>query len=1290
MKPLRLPVIILLAARACFASPDFSTGMLDRAAALAAAKEVEADLYPDANRVLVDGMQWISYEPDGTYEQWHEEYLKVLTEHGRRDLTTLSSYFTIPYQRGPEDCRISRVEIIKPDGRAIEIDVEAQSRVMVNTSSMSQNIYNPNSKIIRLNVSGLEVGDVLHFVMYDRIVKARMEDAWSDWIVFEGADPIKRSVVEIYAPKEKPLRSIVLKDRIEGTVTRSTGERNGRLFYRWEAKDVPRVFPEPNMPSMHTVVQRLLVSTLSDWETVSRWYWNLSEPHFDATEEMRAKTDEIVDGATDRLGRIRALFRYVSQEIRYMGITVEANAPGYEPHDVKDTFEARHGVCRDKAALLVAMLRLAGIEAFPVLIHSGPKKDAEVPQPFFDHAIVAASYEEEKGVPLFDEPQPEISLLHSSTGNSYILMDPTVETTATLLPAYLNNKSALVATPDGEPLLTSPIDPAENNLVRVTTTGRIDAKGKLTARTELGFGGVNDNVYRGYFARSKAEDRRRFVEGLLRKVVAGAHVTDIRILPENMLDTSCELSIQAEFEAESVAVSGGGKTLLPLPVLGNRVGMVNFVLGKTGLKKRRFPLVTDIACGTEERISLELDPSVAERISLPGESAVSDESFEWRMAVSGTCSVIQVENDFRLKVVEFAPPEYLALKKGLEIIEVALRGMPILDNDEEQAEPDVLIVGEEVEYELSDSFNWTESQKVTKQVLTYAGKKKNAEIKIDYNPAWEEVRLEDVLVTDAEGARHSIQSKELNIMDSPWVGAAPRYPAGKTLVASLPGVDVGSTIEYRIARAVRNRPFFSIRQTFRGLDEIARKSVVLRAPAELELRLGTNLYEGETSRETFDAGGRKWIKYQWTAVDSAPIEREDALPPLWYFNPTLFVSGGSWSEYAREMEEALADSTSRQREAERKAREIIGSERNPWKKLELIRDYVAVHVRNAGPSFTDLPFSSITPADVTLSDGYGNTTDRSILLYVMLRKAGFKPEFVLVSSLPDVAFYRRTIMEYPDPRLFQEVLVRVSGKHLDLQPGEYVYMNDSDQYGAIGACRHEGKPCIVLPGGTLSKVVPARKNMLETLYRLVLSENGDASITKTVSFHGSRYGAENRKYSEMTPEERGRHFQELVAGISQGAEAVGDLETDFSAYPGTVSFTVKARDYAIRSGDYLYFRFPELFDGLFRLRSRSRENPMVLPVSRNRTLTVLCELPAGFDVVILPEDWSCDDVAGADIDISSRLSGNDAGGKSVLRFDAKVRTDPNIISPSHYSAMLDVEKRLSHKQATTVLLRKRK
>ena len=117
-----------------------------------------------------------------------------------------------------------------------------------------------------------------------------------------------------------------------------------------------------------------------------------------------------------------------------MGLTLEDDAPGYEPHDVALTFENRYGVCRDKAALLVALLRLAGVEAYPVLIHAGAKMDPEIPSPYFNHAVVAVA----------------------RPASGYLLMDPTDESTKDLLPAYLSDKSYLVARPEGERLLTSP------------------------------------------------------------------------------------------------------------------------------------------------------------------------------------------------------------------------------------------------------------------------------------------------------------------------------------------------------------------------------------------------------------------------------------------------------------------------------------------------------------------------------------------------------------------------------------------------------------------------------------------------------------------------------------------------------------------------------------------------------------------------------------------------------------------------------------------------------------------
>lgn len=1242
------------------ALPDYSEGMIDRDAALARAATATAKTYPNANLVIVDRIRRTAYEPDGTYEQWSEYYLRVLTEEGRRANTTVSRYFTIPYQRGPEDCRVTVVEIVKPDGESTRIDIEAQSRVMINPGSMSKNIYNPNGKIIRVNVPGLEVGDVLRVVSFSRTVQARMANAWSDWVTFEGAYPILRSVVEIDAPAAAPLKTMALRSAIKGTVSHTIDERDGRVHYRWEARDVPRMFLEPNMPSYHTVVQRLLVSTLPDWETVSRWYWNLSEPHYEPTPEMKEKVAALIDGADTTLEKINAIFRFVSQEIRYMGIPVETTAPGYEPHDVKDTFEARHGVCRDKAALLVVMLRLAGIDAFPTLIHTGPRKDQEVPQPFFNHAIVAA--------------QPQ--------GQDYILMDPTSETTATLLPSRLNFKSFLVARPEGDTLRTSPIDPADVNIQGIETQARVRADGSLSAETVFDFGGYNDHMYRAYFARISPEERRRFAEALVRRRLPGARVTDTVISPTEMLDTSTPLSISVSYEAPDILIRGDQVTMLPPPLFSTHVGKARNILSKAGLRDRRFPLVTDVACGVKERLTVTLDPALGILSSLPSDPPVKRDAFEWGMAYRPTEAGFTVEADLRLNVVEFSPDEYQHLRRGLEQIEAALRKMPILTHEGTEDEgADVLVLSDTRSVTLQTPGAWTDTHDIRQRVLTYAGKKKNSEIKLHYNPAWEEVRVENVVVTSPDGATHTISAKEINIMDAPWAGSAPRYPVGKTLVASLPAVEVGSTLAYRTVRVKRDRPFFASSRAFRSINPVEHIAFELSAPAGTPLHVQADSFKGESSSvpATADAGSRTVMR--WSDSNLARVESEDSLPPWWSFNPTVFVSTGNWRDYAGQIDGVLARATRRQRDAERLARKLVAGEKNPWERVRIIRDYVATRVRAAGPALPALPLTAVSPADVVLKDGYGNTTDHAVLLLTMLRAVGFKPEAVLVSGVPDIPELRAVVEAHPDPTTFTTVLVRLGDKSLKLQPGSFVYLNDTDQYAAVGACVHEGMLALRIKDGGIGKVTPCRPSRTERQYKLDVKEDGAVVLSRVISYYGSLFGARNKQYTEMTPEERDRHFQEMVTSVAQSARPVGKLKTDFTGYPGTVSFTVTVPDYAIATGDKLYFELPDSLARLLTPRASQRINPAYRRRPRVQDVAVDIRFPAGYKIAIAPAAWKSQDVGQLDLAIDVSRQEDQA-----LTYTTHAAARPVIMSPSHYQALLDVDKRLSYERARTVVL----
>ena len=1244
---LSLFMLMLILVPCAVAQETAAVGRLDAAAVIRAAAEVTREKYPNADEVLVDDLIRVRYEKDGASLTTDETWFKVLTEKGRRDNLSLSFHFTLPYG----DAKLDVLEIIKPDGAVTRVDLKKQSRVMVARSQMGSNIYNPNSKVLQVGLPGLEVGDTVCYRSIRRIVKPRVPGTWSDYMVFEYTNPIRRMVYEVDGPADLPLRSVALKDEVKGTVKYSRSEQNNRLLYRWEVTHVPRMYEEPNMPPLHNVVQRLLVSTIADWREISQWYWRLSEGHFEPTEAMRQKVAELTQGLAAQEKKIGAIFKFVSQEIRYMGITTEKEAPGYEPHDVKITFENKYGVCRDKAALLVSMLRLAGIEAYPVLIHNGPKKDADVPQPYFNHAVVAARIRD-----------------------AYTLMDPTDENTRELFPAYLCNQSYLVARPTGETLLTSPIIPAGENLLRINTQGRVNANGDLFAESTLRFEGINDNAYRGYFAGSRPEVRRRYFERLVKRVVPGARLADFTLKPDDLRDTSAPLTVNLRIEARDVPVTGSETIMLPVPRLGAHAGMVNFILGQTGLKQRKYPLVTKFACGVEEELTLDISALAGKTLALPEFEQVNHPAITANQTLTRKNGVLKSNSSFLLKVVEFTPEQYDTLKDTLRKTEFNARKMPLFAPA--ATDSDAVIVSSLVTYDIENAHAWTETRQVIKKILTYAGKKDHAELKFNYNPAWEELKLEEAGVVTADGTLKHVQPEEQNLMDAAWAGSAPRYPAAKTLVVSLPGVDVGSVITYRVTRTVRERPFFSAREYFRSASPVEWKRVVLDCPRgfarTVETRHGGQL---KTVSRAFSAPRQQTL---WTAAAQKAVKRELNLPPWWSFTPSLCLSAGDWSAYADEVRHTLVALAENQPLTEQTAAALVAGVKDKRARMILIRDFAVERIRLAGPDLNDLPLSALTPADRTLHDGYGNTADRAILIYALLREAGFKPEFVLASRSPVVAGLEHPLLTCPQADDFPAVLVRVR------LADEDIYLNDTDQYSALGATPHDGNYGLALRRGKIITITAPKEKQdrVEKQYNVILEANGDAVITRNTIYYGGAFAAFHRKFAEITPEERNRYQQEAVAAIAQSAAATETLKTQYDTYPGTETLEVRVKHFAVREGKRLYFALPGTLDDLLGLRADTRENPVYWPQPRRLSITTNIIPPEGFaDAALMPapSEWFAPVAAGV-VALARQVSGK------ALQFCYTAELTPAVIAASDYPELLDLQRRLAHPRSRMLLL----
>ena len=1169
---------------------------INRNKVMLAIKKVNREKYPDADSVLVWDVQKVTYQADGTSIEFDEFYRKILTEKGKRNSGVFREYFNRSYGK----VTVLAIEIIKPNGKIIKIDISKNSKTMISPGQMGSNIYNPNAKIISVTIPGVEIGDTMRYFIQRSIFMPRMKNIWTDMYVLQTSSPIVYYNIVVNAPKSRPLKKYLIKDPVKDSSSFSKKEAGDRVIYNWTFRNVPRIFPEPKMPPYYMHAQRLLLSTAGSWSEISKWYDKLCVPHLTkTTPAMKKKVAELIKGIKSDKQKIEAIFRFVSTKIRYMGLTIETTAPGYEPHDIDLTFKNRYGVCRDKAALLAGMLRLAGIESYPVLIMAGTKKDKEVPNSIFNHAITCAI----------------------TKAGKTILMDSTNETTRDILPAYLSDKSYLPAKPSGSDLLTSPIIPATANVLKAVTTGELLKNGSLSASTKLYFQGINDTIYRGAFSRWKPERIKQFFAARLKSLMSGAKLNELKIRPKNLRDFKKPLLIELNFTTNNLLIQGTNAILLQIPRIGHSFSAASWVLGNMGLTKRKYPLQLSATCGIIESFDYKLPDGLAVA-KFPEYKKIESKKFKWVRKIKAKNNHLIGSSEYLINAVEFLPKEYIELKKDIKTIQFQNRKMLVLKKDFAKVKDlkklfptaQSVILNQKSLIDIKDQVTFNITTKIKKKILSYAGVKNNSEIKFHYNPIWQKISINSVVITNPDGKKFKLNKNETNIMDQGWIGSAPRYPAGKIMVVSLPGVQIGSLIEYELVIKNSKQPFISSSVLFQKGSPILNKELLLQYPEKMKVKISQAATALNVSSSKKDG---KIIK-KWQTANVMAISPEIKTPPAWLFVPTLNFSTGNWRNYSEKLKTCLEKATKNQKETESLTSKLVDG-KLPLDAMKIIRDYTAQKIRDAGPGLSALPLSSISNADKTLHDAYGNSTDRAVMLYTMLTKAGFKPEFLAVANVPALPEALAKLNVYPANN-FSTVLVKLVHK------GKSYFFNDTSQYAQLGSCANEGNIALNINNAKL-EIIKTQKNMTNRLdleYSLKIINDGSILISSATFSYGDNFESSNRLFSEISPEERKRHFQKTVSRLAQSAVPITKFTSNFKTYPGKVHYAVKIPDYLVKDGKYLYFKLPlNYLKHLIRTGVEKRKNPYFQNGYDRIRIKYFIDLPDNLEkIVIQPENYS--------------------------------------------------------------------
>jgi tetratricopeptide (TPR) repeat protein len=239
---------------------------------------------------------------------------------------------------------------------------------------------------------------------------------------------------------------------------------------------------------------------------------------------VQAIVDRLIAGKSSVAEKESAILDYLGQEIRYTGI--EFDEAAIMPHEPAEVLGRKYGDCKDKATLLVTMLRAAKIPAYVALLNAGSRMDvpAELPgMGLFDHAIVFV-------------PGPPALWIDAT--DQYARLGQ--------LPAQDQGRLALITRPETTALAKTPEFSSKDNLLLEMRDLTLAENGPATVTEITRPTGVFEGEYRGYYADKPDKDAREGLTNYVKSQYVSEKLTKVERSDPGDLSKQFELTIACE------------------------------------------------------------------------------------------------------------------------------------------------------------------------------------------------------------------------------------------------------------------------------------------------------------------------------------------------------------------------------------------------------------------------------------------------------------------------------------------------------------------------------------------------------------------------------------------------------------------------------------------------------------------------------------------------------------------------------------------------------------------------
>ncbi len=607
--------------------------------------QIQAEKYPDANAVVVFDSIRVDLQRSGKYVQREHKLVKILTAQGKENYSEAKTGYFSAY----DTVLVTMARVIGRGGTIVDIPANQIKDIPLPAFGK---FFLPHVREKIITFPNLVLGSSIEFATKDIMRNPPMENNFDTFLLFEGMDPISCQVFELIVPQGMKIRYLVKNENVRLDFSRES--KGDKVIYRWVARDVPRVIREPGMPPLSDVATKLLVTTVPSWKEWSRWYYELASPTFEADQAIRDKVAELTSDLQTEEEKIRALYYFVSQKIRYVGTSMSGKKAGHKPFPAPKTFKQQFGVCRDKAALLVSMLKVLGVDAYIVLTNPAIRVERDLPVDQFNHAIVAIK----------------------DRGGKFWYIDPTFENTREFLSPFEQDKAVLVCDERGEDLEFTPIVPPTNGMAHIKAISHLNPEGVLDGQVIIEANGCYDVVFRSWLKQMPPMQRNMMFQGLLQSVSPGATVKDLKI--SDLSDLYTPVTVEIEYSVTDYWMKAGDYYLFSAPTAVGTFDFLSFAfLRGANLPQRRYPLNIRTTFGSQVDEEISLPPGFTLK-AVPSPIEKSYPHFSFHASYQPQGEKVLFSKQVLYHQPEINLNEYGDLREMLQGVERSAKGKIIL------------------------------------------------------------------------------------------------------------------------------------------------------------------------------------------------------------------------------------------------------------------------------------------------------------------------------------------------------------------------------------------------------------------------------------------------------------------------------------------------------------------------------------------------------------------------------------------------------------------------------------